>query len=155
MPRVSINYGLRFDRFTGNVPAQSLAASEFIPFQRDFAAVNDVLGFNDVNPRLGVSYDLFGNGRTALKFAVGKYVEGTVGRLVSRLNPISTSVTSARRTWNDANGNFRPDCDLVSIAANGECGAVDDQNFGQNNPKATQYADNVVRGWGRGCPSSC
>ena len=148
LPRVSINYGLRFDRFTGSVPAQSLAASEFIPFQRDFAAVNDVLGFNDVNPRLGVSYDLFGNGRTALKFAVGKYVEGTVGRLVSRLNPISTSVTSARRTWNDANGNFRPDCDLVSIAANGECGAVDDQNFGQNNPKATQYADNVVRGWG-------
>ena len=148
LPRVSINYGVRLDRFTGNVPAQSLAASEFIPFRRDFAAVNDVLGFNDVNPRLGVSYDLRGDGRTAVKFAVGKYVETTLGSLVGRFNPISTSVTSARRTWNDANGNFTPDCDLVSIAANGECGALDNQNFGQNNPKATQYNDSVLRGTG-------
>ena len=148
LPRVSLNYGIRFDRFTGSIPAQSLAASEFIPFRRDFAEVKDVVGFNDINPRLGISYDLFGNGRTALKFAVGKYVEGTVGGLVANANPITTSVTSARRTWNDANGNFRPDCDLVSTLANGECGALDNQSFGQNNPGATQYSDSVLRDWG-------
>ena len=148
LSRVSINYGVRLDRFTGWVPAQSLAASEFIPFARDFAPVDDALGFNDITPRVGVSYDLRGDGRTALKFAFGKYMEGTVGSLVSRLNPITTSVTSARRTWNDANGNFRPDCDLVSTLANGECGALSDQNFGQNNPGATVYADNVRNGFG-------
>ena len=147
LPRVSINYGLWFDGFDGWVPAQSLAATRFLP-ARDFARVDDIPAFKDVNPRLGVSYDLFGTGRTALKFAVGRYVETTAFSLVGRNNPIATSVASVRRTWNDTNGNFIPDCDLVSGAANGECGAFSDQNFGQNNPKATQYADDVLRGYG-------
>jgi len=49
------------------------------------------------------------------------------------LNPIATSVNSVNRTWNDANGNYVPDCDLRNAGANGECGAFDNQNFGQLN----------------------
>jgi hypothetical protein len=37
-----------------------------------------------------------------------------------------------------------PNCDLVNFAANGECGAIDNQNFGKSNPLATRYADDVV-----------
>ena len=40
-------------------------------------AVNDVPNWKDINPRLGAAYDLFGNGRTALKFAIGRYVAKT------------------------------------------------------------------------------
>jgi hypothetical protein len=30
---------------------------------------------DDVTPKLGVAYDLFGNGKTALKASLAKYVE--------------------------------------------------------------------------------
>ena len=147
LPRLSVNAGVRFDRFTGSIPAQSLAATLFVP-ARDYAAIDNAVSFTDLQPRLGLSYDLKGDGRTALKFAVGRYVETRLGGLVSRLNPISTSVLTARRNWNDANGNFVPDCDLTSQVANGECGSISDNNFGQINPGATRYQDDVTSGFG-------
>ena len=35
----------------------------------------DVASFNDLTPKLGVAYDLFGTGRTALKASYCRYVE--------------------------------------------------------------------------------
>ena len=147
LPRLSINAGLRFDYWKGRVPAQSLAATPFIP-ARDFAAIDDAVSFTDIEPRVGLSYDVAGNGRTALKFAVGRYVETTLAGLVGRLNPITSSVNSAQRNWNDANGDFIPDCDLANFGANGECGSISNNNFGQANPGATRYSDDVLRGFG-------
>ena len=57
-------------------------------------------------------------------------------------------MNSVNRTWNDANANYVPDCDLTNFGANGECGAISNTNFGQNNPGATRYADDVIRGFG-------
>jgi hypothetical protein len=51
------------------------------------------------------------------------------------------------RTWNDANRDYVPDCDLHSKAANGECGAMANQNFGSR-VAANRYADDVKQGWG-------
>ena len=145
--RLTLNYGLRFDAVNGWAPAQSFAASRFLP-ARDFAPVHDIPALTDLSPRLGLSYDLFGTGRTAVKVSFGRFVEKSTSDLVSRNNPHATSVNSVDRNWNDANGNFVPDCDLLNPAANGECGPFSDQNFGQNNPKATQYSDDVLRGYG-------
>jgi len=146
--RFTLNYGLRFEHLTGRVPAQQVEASSFVP-ARDLAAVKDIPNWSDVNPRLGVSYDLFGNGRTAIRASLGRYSESTGVALASANNPIQTSVTSVTRTWNDANRNYAPDCDLRSLDANGECGPVSDRNFGQNNPRATRYADDVLGGVNR------
>ena len=82
--------------------------------------MNDIPNWKDVNPRLGVSYDLFGNGRTALKTSIGRYVAKTNVDVSQLLNPINTSVNAASRAWNDDNHNFVPDCDLGNFAANGE-----------------------------------
>ena len=38
--------------------------------------IKNVPNWKDVDPRVGVSYDLFGNGKTALKASVGRYVVG-------------------------------------------------------------------------------
>ena len=146
--RLTLNYGLRFDYFNGHTPSQSAPAGRFLP-AREFAAVHDVPSWTDLNPRLGASYDLFGNGKTAFKVSIGRYLEALGVAAVTTLNnPIMTSVNSVNRTWNDVNGNYVPDCDLLNPGANGECGPFDNVNFGRNNPGATTYADDVLHGFG-------
>jgi hypothetical protein len=80
--------------------------------------------------------------------AAGRYVGKAATTVTGANNPIQTSVIQVNRTWNDADRNYSPDCDLRNPAANGECGALEDANFGSNNPRATRYADDVLRGFG-------
>ena len=56
----------------------------------------------DVAPRLGVSYDLFGNARTALKATFGRYMAGQTTGFPARYNPLQ--LQSDTRTWRDTNG---------------------------------------------------
>ena len=145
--RLTLNYGLRFDYFNGYQPAQGAPAGEYVP-AREFAEISHVPLWKDLNPRVGGSYDLFGNGRTALKASMGRYVSKSTLTLNGNNNPFNTSVSSVIRTWNDANKNFVADCDLHLPTANGECGAYQNVNFGKNNPNATRYAADVLEGFG-------
>ena len=144
--RLTLNYGMRFDYFNGYVPAQDIPATRFVQ-ARSFAEVTNVPLWKDINPRIGGSYDIHGDGRTAIKASIGRYVS-KVGITPQRANnPITTSVNQVNRTWNDANGNYLPDCDLNSPAANGECGPFSDLNFGKINI-TTRYDDDVLVGFG-------
>jgi hypothetical protein len=100
-----------------------------------------------VNPRLGLSYDLFGNGRTALKLGVGRYVVKESTTMANAVNPITAAVNQVRRNWTDANGNFKPDCDLHIFTADGECAQINNLNFG-GSTVSTTYAEDVLRGFG-------
>jgi hypothetical protein len=145
--RLTLNYGLRFDYFNGYVPPQHVDAGQYVG-ARDFAAVANVPNWTDLNPRLGGSYDLFGNGRTAVKASLGRYVARQSMVVAISNNPIATSVNSVNRTWDDANRDYVPDCDLAVFGANGECGPISNANFGRINPAATRYADDLIRGFG-------
>jgi hypothetical protein len=158
MERLTLNLGVRYDWFYGWVPAQqtpgdlygwpgSPRGNDWLG-ERSFAKVTGVPSWHDINPRLGAAYDLFGNGRTAIKTSIGRYVAKTNVDVPAANNPIITSVNSASRAWNDANGNYVPDCDLGNFSANGECGAINNQNFGKNNPLAERWDDEVLHGWG-------
>jgi hypothetical protein len=144
---LTLNYGLRFDYFNGDVPAEEVPAGQFAP-ARNFARVTCVPCWKDVDPRVGVSYDLFGNGKTALKTSIGRYVGKESVSVALFNNPINTSVNSASRTWNDSDGDFVPNCDLTNLAANDECGPISNVNFGKINPSAVQYSPNMINGWG-------
>jgi len=145
--RVTLNYGLRFEYYNGYAPATQLPAGRFVG-ARDLPAVYGLPRWTDLNPRVGGSYDLFGDGRTALKASIGRYV-GKMATTIGVLgHPLSTSVNSVNRTWNDANGNYLPDCDLNNFSANGECGVISNLNFGLNNPNAQRYDDDLLRGFG-------
>ena len=160
--KVTLNLGIRWDYFNGYVPAQRAGfgqdtdgyyagASTVNPWlgQRTFDPVDHVPNWKDWNPRLGVAYDMFGNGKTAFKVSVGRYVAKLGTEIPESANPISTSVTSVTRGWTDSNRNYVPDCDLGNFASNGECAAISNQNFGKNNPLATRYDPSVLNGYGK------
>ena len=147
--RLTFNLGVRVDVLDAWTPAQEQEAtpSGWIP-ARSFDKREGLPSWRDINPRLGVAYDLRGNGRTALKLSLGRYVRKTGVDIARAYGPVVTSVNQVGRSWGDANGNFFPDCDLSNFGANGECGAIQDANFGQSNPNATRWGDEV-NGWGK------
>ncbi len=130
--RLTLTLGLRFDYNNGSVPPQDQPAGRFLP-ARHFDEVTDVPNWKDLSPRLGVAYDLFGDGKTAVKASLSRYVSGgPITATALAANPVATTVNSANRNWADLNGNFLPECDFVNPDANGECGPLGNRNFGKN-----------------------
>jgi len=130
--RLTLTLGLRFDYNNGSVPAQDQPAGRFLA-ARHFDEVTDVPNWKDLSPRLGVAYDLFGDGRTAVKASLSRYVSGgptTATALAA--NPVATTVNNANRNWTDLNGNFIPECDFLNPDANRECARLGNLAFGTN-----------------------
>jgi hypothetical protein len=147
MKQMTLNLGVRYDSYNASVPAHHLPAGPFVP-ARDFAAVDNVPDWKNINPRLGVSYDLTGSGKTAIKASLGRYVPFTTA---ASNNPAANQASSATRTWNDVNGNYVPDCvlDASVPGANGECGPLSDATFGQVRAGNTQYASDALTGFNK------
>ena len=81
--------------------------------------------------------------------SLNRYVERyTVGGIAGGRNPINRLANSTNRSWNDANRNYVPDCNLLDLNANGECGAVANRNFGSLVPE-TNYDEDILQGWGK------
>ena len=144
--RLTLKLGVRYDYTTTGVPAQSLGSGVLVPNRNATFAAQSGLDWKDITPKTGVSYDVFGNGNTAVKAVLSKYLQGQLTGLASSLNPVSTLVTSATRTWNDANHNFVPDCNLQNPAANGECLQLSNANFGTVVPGST-FDPDLLHGW--------
>jgi hypothetical protein len=70
--RVTLNAGVRFDYFNTGILDQSAPAGAWVP-ARSFKAIDDVPSWKNVVPRLGLSWDLFGKGKTAIKASASKY----------------------------------------------------------------------------------
>src|SRR6185436_11424887 len=131
--RSTISAGVRYDGFKGTAPAQVVQGKTLLtPNRADIPLPETPLArWQDLTPRVGITHDVAGDGKTAIKVSVNKYVEGqAVGSLVgvnaggAGPHPVSSLVNSTSRTWLDMNGDFVPQCDLTDIAANGECLAV-------------------------------
>ena len=148
--RWTVTGGIRYDGYRGGYPEQYRGPAPLQPTRNyTFAAVTS-MSLHDITPRLGVAYDLFGTGKTALKAALGKYVIGvsTIG------NPAGVSTTTTRN-WNDLffpvgdprRGNFNPDCDLLNLQQNDECSTVASLAFGQLTSIA-EFNEDTRFGWG-------
>ena len=100
--RLTVNPGLRIELFNTYVATQAAPAGRFVP-AREFNKIENLPDWKDWAPRLGAVYDLFGDGRTALKMHVGKYMRAfsTVG-FANVYNPMAFQ--QDRRTWSDPNG---------------------------------------------------
>jgi hypothetical protein len=99
--RFTINVGLRWEALREGVPAQDAPAGRFVP-ARHFDAIENVPKWNDLAPRFGLSYDLSGNGRTALKYSLNRYNWWDMLSLAGKYNPLA--ITTAQLRWSDLNG---------------------------------------------------
>lgn len=135
--RLTVNAGLRWDYLNNKVGAQDAPGGTWIG-PRHFDALSDVPRFNDLSPRLGVAYDLFGNGKTAVKGTLSRYVQTSTVGFARLLNPLSTSVNNTTRGWGDTNNDGIPQAS--------ELGALSNNAFGQVNI-ATQYDPETYQGF--------
>jgi hypothetical protein len=158
--RLTVQGALRFDRAWSWFPAEHNGAPDTSVFNASpitFPRTDGVTGYNDITPRLGVTYDVFGTGKTSLKVNVGQYLQAANNQENYTIsNPALDGrngrrgpnfQTNASRTFIDFNGNHVPDCDLLNPQPNGECIAPDLGNFA--NPNATTLVNpEVLHGWG-------
>ena len=148
--RFALSGGIRYDRFVDTFPEQTIGPGNFTPNRNLLFPEKKGVAWNDIEPRLGLVMDVFGTGRTAIKATLNQYLggEGSGGAFGIGAAPGNNMVTSTTRSWTDANRNFVPDCNLNSVTANGECGALADSAFGTVR-SALQYDPDVMNGWGK------
>jgi len=144
LDRLTLNAGVRFDYFKNTVPESFTNASEFIPVDRLFPE-QVVTGFKDLSPRIAVSYDIFGDGRTAIKGSANRYVLREGVGYARDINPIGQTA-SVSRSWSDTNGNEEVDADFFNNDANGELGASTNLNFGATE-QTIFYDQDWAFGW--------
>src|SRR4030095_16267674 len=74
--RTTVNWGLRFDHqkdraISANIPANPILP-DLLPAV-DFKGADSGVAYNNLSPRLAVTYDLHGNGKTVLKISSARY----------------------------------------------------------------------------------
>lgn len=99
--RVTLNLGLRFDRYRNYLPEQVHPASNFNATEDRFPAIDNLASFNNWGPRFGLSWDLAGDGLTLVKFNTGIY-RNSPGPNLFNPNP---ALWYTRYQWTDLNGN--------------------------------------------------
>lgn len=103
--RFTLNPGVRFDRYrTFSPEQQGPPVGRFNTTQLSFAAIDNLITWNLFAPRFGATYDLFGNGKTVLKFNYARYWWNP-GTFISQDVNLNPPDWFRRHTWSDLNGN--------------------------------------------------
>jgi outer membrane receptor protein involved in Fe transport len=153
--RLTVSLGLRYDYIRAYSVASRREAGALFE-AADFPMVDCLPCWHDLNPRVGVVYDPFGDGKSAIKVSLNRYVGAATTNYASNFAPANSSVNSTTRTWNDnffpvgdpRRGNFLPDCDLKNTLTNNECGPMNNDSFGQQEVRETADPD-WIKGWGK------
>ena len=161
--RATVNAGLRYDYFQTATLPESLPASTWnaaTEFRNCPDRINNlsqgctgrVLNWKDLSPRVGVAFDVFGDGKTAIKVSVARYVAGTglaAGSRTDDSNPETTIGLTDTRAWKDLDGNGSPFDSAGNIQLNELTDSPSTRTFGKNVPSSTTTDPSVLTGWGK------
>jgi hypothetical protein len=156
LKRLTVNAGLRLELYHGSVRnGDTSGPNQYVGFQQ-WTGLSNVPNWKDLTPRLGVAYDVFGTGKTAIKGTFSKYVVNDANAFQALVNPIGFNLTTTRN-WTDSNpndfaggqyvGNGVPSCNLANPSANGDCGSISNTAFAT--AATTTHIDPAYQsGWG-------
>jgi hypothetical protein len=159
MSRMTWNLGLRYDWFIGETQPSQVTPSRFntgLTFERCADGKNDtragcvgtVQNWKDISPRVGVALDVFGDGRTAIKASVAKYVAGQQIATANAANPVTVLGLTDTRPWTDIDGNGLPLDANGTIQFNELAASTSTPTFGRN-VSTTNTDPGVLNGWGK------
>ena len=118
--RLTLQLGIRYDYNKDVAAASSIAANPlggpWLP-SLDFPGADPGVAFKNFSPRLGLTYDIAGNGKTLVRANWATYY-GQVGNggVAGSINPVAA--TTLRYPWVDANNNKVADAGEVVLSAN-------------------------------------
>jgi hypothetical protein len=151
LKRLTLNVGLRLDWIAQSLGAVDHPANALFPAYSQ-PALERTPDWKDLSPRIGAAYDLLGNGRTALKGGINRYVAGASTGVATLYGP--TANFSTTRNWTDGNSNFFPDCDLKNPAqqdlrgTGGDfCGPYNTPSVGTYVPSTGVIDPEFTNGW--------
>jgi hypothetical protein len=149
--KLTLQGGVRYDYVLTTYPETAVGGPGYLlmPQQIKYESrQTEGVHWHDITPRMGAAYDVFGNGKTAVKFSLGKYMLAfTANNSDLDLNPLIRTTVSTTREWIDADNDHYWDCDLANVKKNGECGDAASQNFGKE-VFSRSYDPGFVTGWG-------
>lgn len=126
--RFTISSAVRWDHAASRYGSSCVGPDRFVPLQADgkdywCSTPQDGVSYHDITPRWGVAWDVFGDGKTSVKWNMGKYLQAAgFGGSYTDDNPARRSTNLLTRGWDDVNGNRIVECDFFNPAAQTNAG---------------------------------
>ncbi len=137
MRKLTLNLGARIEAVRGWEPGACQPETIFIQ-GRCFPAIEDAPNFKTVAPRLSAVYDVFGDGRTAVKVAGNTYQNAIGTTYLDRINPIRR--TTDTRSWSDLNGDRVPDLNELGPSTGFNLGTTNRYDASVSRPHTNEYS---------------
>lgn len=138
--KLTLNLGLRLQKTNGWVPPLCQATTPFVNGQC-FEKISKVPDWFDVAPRFALVYDIFGNGKTALKFAVNRYNTGIGSNHQARVTGLNT--TTQQCTWSDRNNDLLPQLTELSACTGFNFGSTNHYNPDVKRPYSNELSGEI------------
>jgi hypothetical protein len=137
LKRFTLSGAVRYDHATSSYPETCIgsggnrivagANEPYVPVQvggafagqRNWCTPDtEGVSYHDFTPRWAVAWDLFGTGKTSVKFNMGKYLSGaSISGIYADANPAQRTANTYWRSWTDVDGDRIVDCDLLNFSA--------------------------------------
>ncbi|HZR22663.1 MAG TPA: TonB-dependent receptor [Vicinamibacterales bacterium] len=140
--RLTLQLGIRYDRMSDKALAASIAANplstQWLPAIA-FNGADPGITWNTFSPRLGMTYDIKGDGKTIARANYARYYSQLGnGNIAGTINPVGS--TTLRYPWTDLNGDRVAQANEILTSANPLSAST---NWSSANPANTVSANSV------------